>query len=155
MIDRILGHSSQVVDWLIKNRKWVFDGFGVVIATAVVSFFWKGFQRVLRRGTPSKETGGVQIGGVQGGIHGAVITGRGVINNWLDPSQSEERYQRVLLDEVKSFWVKDVLEKSLYHPVLIELGMEKRLDVVEYPWDMVVQKPDPPSSPLPPRAPRL
>ena len=40
---------------------------------------------------------------------------------------------------MKNFWVKGVLEKSLHEQVLITLGMEERPDVVERPWNLIVE----------------
>jgi Cdc6-like AAA superfamily ATPase len=52
-------------------------------------------------------------------------------------SQQEYRQRKVLLNKVKEYWVKGVLEKSLHSTTLIELGLEERTDVLENPFDMV------------------
>lgn len=46
-------------------------------------------------------------------------------------TQQDYRFRKVLLNKVKKYWVQDVLEKSLHTQVLIELGLEERLDAVE------------------------
>ena len=45
--------------------------------------------------------------------------------------QQDARFRKVLLNKVKKYWVQDVLEKSLHTQVLVELGLEERLDAVE------------------------
>ena len=60
------------------------------------------------------------------------------------------RNRQAMLELVKTYWVKGVLEKSLYSEMLIELGLEKRAGAVERPWDAVVQLPDQPNHPMPP-----
>lgn len=56
--------------------------------------------------------------------------------------QRGTRYRRVMLELVKSTWIKGVLEKSLYNEVLITLGMEDRPGAVDHPWDVQVRMPD-------------
>src|SRR5947208_2755067 len=55
---------------------------------------------------------------------------------------TERRNRQRMLQKVSDFWVKGVLERSLYTEVLIELGMETRPNAVVHPWDMVIQQPD-------------
>jgi hypothetical protein len=55
-----------------------------------------------------------------------------------------------MLQRVHDFWVKGMLENSLHNEVLIELGMETKPEAVEYPWDMVIQRPNHPNRTLPP-----
>jgi len=83
----------------------------------------------------------------------AVVTGLGTlltsfavsdvpISDALKRSPTPEQRQRnrdTMLDLVRSFWVKGVLEQSLHSAAMIELGMEEKLDAVEHPWDMVLQ----------------
>jgi hypothetical protein len=47
----------------------------------------------------------------------------------------------VLLDRVHRYWVRGVLEQSLYQEARIELGMTVTVDV-PHPWDVVVASPD-------------
>ena len=49
-------------------------------------------------------------------------------------TQVEYRQRQVLLSKVKEYWIKGVLEKSLYTKAMIELGLEKRTDAVERPF---------------------
>jgi DNA polymerase III delta prime subunit len=46
-------------------------------------------------------------------------------------NQKDYRFRKVLLNKVKNYWVQDVLEKSLHARVLIEFGLEERLDAVK------------------------
>lgn len=48
------------------------------------------------------------------------------------------RNRRVLLDKVQTFWVEGVLEKSLFGENLIRLGLELSPDVVDHPWEVVL-----------------
>ena len=64
-------------------------------------------------------------------------------------SRQEYRNRQALLNKVKQFWVKGVLERSLHNQVLIELGLEERPDAVSQPWNMVLQTPDEEPQPLP------
>jgi Cdc6-like AAA superfamily ATPase len=52
------------------------------------------------------------------------------------------RNRQNMLKLVWNTWIEGVLKKSLHNEILIELGMEVRPDVVEHPWDMVVQQAD-------------
>jgi len=56
----------------------------------------------------------------------------------LTPDQ-HLRNRRTMLELVKRFWVKGVLEQSLHDAAMIELGMEEKPGAVEHPWDMVLQ----------------
>ncbi|NES00171.1 MAG: NACHT domain-containing protein, partial [Symploca sp. SIO1B1] len=62
-------------------------------------------------------------------------------------SRQEYRNRQALLTKVKNFWVKGVLEKSLYKQVLIELGLEERPDAIANPWNPIIETGD--SSPQP------
>lgn len=66
-----------------------------------------------------------------------------------DKSQVAQRNRRAMLKLVDSIWISGVLQKSLYREMLIELGLEERLDAVERPWDMQLQMPDKPVRTLP------
>ena len=57
-------------------------------------------------------------------------------------SQQEYRNRQILLNKVKNFWVKGVLETSLHNKVLIELGLEEQSFAVERPWSVVWQSED-------------
>ncbi|MEQ8468104.1 NACHT domain-containing protein [Coleofasciculus sp. E1-EBD-02] len=65
----------------------------------------------------------------------------------LTPRQ-EDRNRQALLNKVNKFWVKDVLEKSLYNQVMIELGLEERPDAITNPWSAIIETNDSPQ-PLP------
>ena len=51
----------------------------------------------------------------------------------------EYKNRQRLLDEVKNFWVKGVLEKSLHNQVLIELGLEEHPDAIINSWNAVLE----------------
>jgi serine/threonine protein kinase len=61
----------------------------------------------------------------------------------------EYRNRQILLNKVKNYWVKGVLETSIHGKVMISLGLEKRLDAVDRPWGMVWETPDQPRQTLP------
>ncbi len=63
--------------------------------------------------------------------------------------QQKYRNRQALLAKVKNFWVKGVLEKSLYKQVLIELGLEERQDAIENPLNKIIETEDSSPQPLP------
>ena len=97
----------------------------------------------------NKQSGGVTIGDVIGGIRNSIIAGRDVIFPGSTAEQRAQRNRRAMLELVKNTWIKGVLEQSLHGAAMIELGMEERADAVEHPWDMVLQAPDRPNRALP------
>jgi DNA polymerase III delta prime subunit len=54
-------------------------------------------------------------------------------------TQQEYRNRQALLAKVKNFWIKGVLEKSLYNQVLIELGFEERFDALNSSWNLELE----------------
>src|SRR5919199_3041382 len=65
----------------------------------------------------------------------------------LTPQQVKNR--QAILNKVRNFWVKGVLETSLYDQVLIELGLEERADAVVSSWNMELETADEAQKPLP------
>ena len=66
------------------------------------------------------------------------------------PSRQEYRQRQVLITKVRTFWVEDVLERSLHAKALIELGLEKRFDAVQHPFESLEDTvADSESDPLP------
>ncbi len=65
-------------------------------------------------------------------------------------SRQEYRNRQILLNKVKNYWVKGVLETSLHGKALIELGLEERSDAVERPWGLMWESSETPQQPLPP-----
>jgi len=65
-----------------------------------------------------------------------------VNQSFLKSTSQNNRDRHILLNKVKNFWVKGVLETSLYGRAIIELGLEFRLDLVERPWDILWGTPD-------------
>jgi eukaryotic-like serine/threonine-protein kinase len=82
----------------------------------------------------------------EGDLHtggGDVFTG----NKYVFTGTAEEvrrlRNRQVMVEQVYVFWVKGVLQDSLYENVLIALNLEDRARAVaQRPWDMVVHLPD-------------
>ena len=68
----------------------------------------------------------------------------------LSMNQQEYRNCQILLNKVKNYWVKGVLETSLHGKVLIELGLEERKNAVTRPWGLVWQNLENPQQELPP-----
>lgn len=65
-------------------------------------------------------------------------------------SRESYRNRQILLNKVKNYWVKGVLETSLHGRSLIELGLTEKLDAVERPWGLVWESCDLPQQQLPP-----
>jgi serine/threonine protein kinase len=57
--------------------------------------------------------------------------------------------RKILLNKVKNYWVKGVLETSLHGIALIELGLENRLDSLDRPWGMLWETLEQARQPLP------
>jgi DNA polymerase III delta prime subunit len=76
--------------------------------------------------------------------------GRDITINVAPPSDAREKRNRQrMLQKVRDFWIKGVLEKSLHDVALIELGMEYKPDAVQHPWEMVLKQPDQPARSIP------
>jgi hypothetical protein len=60
------------------------------------------------------------------------------------------RNRERMLEKVHHFWIKGVLERSLYREALISLGLTHLPAAVANPWDMLIQTPDAPPQPLAP-----
>jgi len=66
-------------------------------------------------------------------------------------SASDKHNRQAMLNRVRDFWVKGVLECSLHEEARIELGLEEQRDAVaERPWDVILRTPDRPDCVLPP-----
>ncbi|MEM9540970.1 MAG: protein kinase [Cyanobacteria bacterium P01_E01_bin.42] len=63
-------------------------------------------------------------------------------------SREESRNRKILLNKVKNYWIKGVLETSLHGKALIELGLEERLDAVDRPWGLIWESSNTPRQPL-------
>jgi DNA polymerase III delta prime subunit len=75
-----------------------------------------------------------------------------IINNLFGESLSEmrkSRYRQAMLKLVYNTWIKDVLNRSLYNEVLIDLEIEDTPSKVYHPWDMLLQIPERLNRPLP------
>lgn len=56
-------------------------------------------------------------------------------------SRQEYRNRRALLNKVKHYWIKGVLEGALHERAFIELGLEEHPDQVNYPWNIAMEVP--------------
>jgi hypothetical protein len=99
--------------------------------------------------TVTNVSGGVSIAAQHDIIIGGDVIGRDKIT--VSP---RDKNLTILMQKVKDFWVKGLLEDSVHHAALIELGKHVKPDVVEvdHPWASVVQTPDKPDYTLPPEA---
>lgn len=68
-------------------------------------------------------------------------------------SSREYRNRQALLNKVKNYWIKGVLEISLQDQVLIACGLEHRPDAVASPWNLAWQRENRPPKTLPPGTP--
>src|SRR6266545_6112977 len=64
-------------------------------------------------------------------------------------SPQEQRNRGRMLDKVEAFWVKGVLEQSLYQVVRLELGFEHASSQVSHPWETVLQQANQPKQSIP------
>jgi DNA polymerase III delta prime subunit len=62
---------------------------------------------------------------------------------------SGQRNRARMLERVRGFWVKGVLEQSLHQMARVELGLETRPQAVPHPWELLVQPLDQAPQPLP------
>ncbi|MGK7875254.1 MAG: ATP-dependent Clp protease adaptor ClpS [Xenococcaceae cyanobacterium] len=71
--------------------------------------------------------------------------------NSLENFSARDNYRnrQLLLNKVKNYWLKGVLEKSVQGKALIELGLEERLDAIESPWGVAWETPEGPRQILP------
>ncbi|VEP15582.1 membrane hypothetical protein [Hyella patelloides LEGE 07179] len=60
------------------------------------------------------------------------------------------RQRKFLINKVRNYWVKGVLEKSLYKQVLIELSLEERLDEIASPVGITWESTEQSRTKLPP-----
>ena len=65
-------------------------------------------------------------------------------------SPQEQRNRGRMLDRVETFWIKGVLEQSLYQVARLELGLEYSPAQVSHPWETVLQQANQPNQTIPP-----
>ncbi|NEP13180.1 MAG: protein kinase [Symploca sp. SIO2C1] len=61
-------------------------------------------------------------------------------NHQLPPielNRQEYRLRQILINKVRNFWIKGVLETSLHGRAMIALGLEERTDLVQRPWGLL------------------
>ncbi|NEO86549.1 MAG: hypothetical protein F6J87_20170, partial [Spirulina sp. SIO3F2] len=56
--------------------------------------------------------------------------------------RQDYRHRQILLNKVKNYWIKGVLEASLHHRTYLELGLADRANAIENPWGLVWQNGD-------------
>ncbi len=76
--------------------------------------------------------GNVQVQGNANSINSTLFFGQQARTNGVGITRQEYRNRQALLTKVKNFWVKGVLEKSLYKQALIELGLEEKPDAISF-----------------------
>lgn len=93
---------------------------------------------------------GVSLNNVNAG--GDVLVAGGNINveNLTPQERADRRDLKILLEKVETFWIKGVLEKSVYQQLLIELNKTPSPDAVEHPWQRVIET-DQLSEAIPPK----
>ena len=57
------------------------------------------------------------------------------------PATPQERNRQAMLDNVRLFWIKGVLENSLHDAAMIDLGMKPESGAVANPWDTLIRTP--------------
>ncbi|MBE9137026.1 NACHT domain-containing protein [Nodosilinea sp. LEGE 07088] len=67
-----------------------------------------------------------------------------------EQAREAQQNRQALIDKVRNYWIKGVLEKSLHHQVMIDLNLENRLDAVEQPFNMDWVSPERKRQSLPP-----
>ncbi len=111
--------------------------------------------------TPSPSTSRPPVGPDHDPAHAVVVTngditvggdviGRDkittVTNNYFrTPTWAEVKHQRnrqAMIQNMRAFWIKGVLENSLYGSALIQLGLEYQAEAVEQPWGLIPRSPD-------------
>ncbi len=60
----------------------------------------------------------------------------------ISPSDPNRRKLLILLQKVKTFWIEGVLNKSIHNELLLDLDKELRTDVINHPWQFVVEIPN-------------
>lgn len=95
---------SAVWKWLVDNRTWVFDGFGVAIATGLIGILWK---RRKRDGAAQSIRAGVRSVNVQAGRDVALQVGdredaAGVVavQGWMDLAKENALLVRELEEKL-------------------------------------------------------
>jgi hypothetical protein len=88
---------------------------------------------------------------VEGNIYGNVI---GEQTNYYQPSttpldRQQQRNRSRMLDKVEAFWVKGVLEQSLYQMARLELDFEHASAEVSHPWETVLHQANQPRQTIP------
>jgi len=63
--------------------------------------------------------------------------------------RQQYRDRQILLNKVKNYWIKGVLENSLHGRAAIELGLVEKLDAVEQPWGLMWEMVEMPKQSLP------
>ncbi|MGF1488323.1 MAG: NACHT domain-containing protein [Prochloraceae cyanobacterium] len=72
-------------------------------------------------------------------------------NNFNNTFANRQNYRnrQILINKVKNYWLKGVLEKSIPDNISIEISLEERLDAIESPWGVAWENPSQPRADLP------
>ncbi|MDJ0728120.1 MAG: ATP-dependent Clp protease adaptor ClpS [Prochloraceae cyanobacterium] len=65
-------------------------------------------------------------------------------DNNLNPTfanRQDYRNRQILINKVKNYWLKGVLEKSIPDNSYLEISLEERLDAIESPWGVAWENP--------------
>ncbi|MBL8057617.1 MAG: NACHT domain-containing protein [Anaerolineales bacterium] len=55
---------------------------------------------------------------------------------------SHQRNRQVMLQSVRDFWVRGVLENSVFGAALMQLGLTDMPEAIEQPWHLILRRPD-------------
>ncbi len=109
---------------------------------------------------PDRRSDGVRIESGEDVNIGGDVVGRDKITNvtnitnyYRAPYWAEVKHQRnrqAMLQNVRDFWVRGVLENSLYGAALIRLGLAYQPEAVEQPWNLILRRAEQPDQSLTP-----
>lgn len=71
------------------------------------------------------------------------------LNGSKEQFKQQYRDRQILINKVKNYWIKGVLENSLHERAAIERGLIEKLDAVEHPWGLVLKRAEMPEQFLP------
>ncbi len=97
----------------------------------------------------------------RGGTYGGEHTGRdrtgidGLVQFIASDADAERaglavRNRKIMICQVRDFWIEGVLRQSLYEVARVELDMDEQPGAATHPWEMVVQRPERETTPARP-----
>jgi Domain of unknown function (DUF4062) len=75
-----------------------------------------------------------------------VLAGQKEILDRSTITEDKIRELRLLADSVKGFWIETYLKKSPHEAVMLELRKELLPDMVQHPWERILELPGPPTA---------